>query len=360
MKILILSNFGMGLYKFRKELIETLRVNDFDVHLAIPVDAYTEKLKALGAHIHEVNLDRRGKNPFKDLLLLRSYLSIIKKVRPEIVLTYTIKPNIYGGLACRLKKIPYIVNITGLGTALEKQSLSALLIKRFYNSIIKKAHFVFFQNEANKTFFDEISVPSTVLPGSGVNLNDYTLREFPLHQTEINLLFIGRLMKSKGIYELLDVAERLENSDIKFSVVGFMDSKDTQIKTKMLRLSNVEFKGEIDEIREVISQSQALVLPSYHEGLSNVLLEAAACGRPVLASNIPGCQETFIEGISGFGFEPKNADSLYHVILKFKALSPNEREKMGIEGRKFVEKMFNRSDIINDYLNVLKSIERGT
>lgn len=361
MRILVLANFGMGLYKFRKELLEELLQQNHDVYIALPNDEYVQKLKNIGCKFIETHVDRRGTNPFTDFKLLLNYIRIIKGLNPHIVLTYTIKPNIYGGIACRLTRTPYIANITGLGTTLENSGFIQKLVLILYRIGLKKASCIFFQNENNRKFLtDKIGIKgkTRLIPGSGVNLEQYQLAAYPESPTKIKFLFIGRIMKAKGIDELLEAAKLVKEqyTNVEFEIIGFCEENFEQKLNHFINLGIISFHGQQDDVRSFIKNAHAIILPSYHEGTANVLLEAAATGRPILASNIPGCKETFDEGVSGFGFEVRNVQSLVNTIIKFIELPYEKKRAMGIAGRRKMEKEFDRNIVINAYLEEIDAI----
>lgn len=356
MKILVLSNFGMGLYKFRKELLDELIKQGHEVYFSLPNDEYVPLIEEIGCTYIESKLDRRGTNPFIDLILLLSYVKLIKKINPDVVLTYTIKANVYGGIACRITRTSYISNVTGLGTAIQGKGLMRKITLSLYKVGLKKAKCVFFQNEPNRQFFIDKGIVNSntrVIPGSGVNLELHRFEEYPDKEETIRLLFIGRIMKEKGIDELLEAAKQIKDirEDIEFHLVGFCEEG---YSNKLIEYNNsgiIHYHGRQKDVHEFIKNSHATVLPSYHEGTSNVLLESASTGRPVLASNVTGCKETFDEGITGFGFEVKSVRALIDVIQKFIDLPYEKKARMGISGRRKMEQEYDRKIVINAYLD---------
>lgn len=359
-KVLILANNDMGLYKFRKELLETLIQKRYDVVISLPEGEYIPKLKEIGCTYIPSVMERRGKNPFKDLKLLFFYRQLIKKEKPDIVLTYTIKPNIYGGLACRWQKVPYMVNITGLGMALENPGMLQRLTIILYKAALKKTSVTFFQNEKNQQFFLEHKINcgnSILLPGSGVNLKEHLFETYPEDGT-IRILFVGRVMEAKGIRELLEAAGKIkkEKNGVVFQIVGPYEENYAEIIKKNEKNGIIQYFGKQDDVHAFIKDAHAVIMPSHFEGMSNVLLEAASAGRPVLASAIPGCTETFDEGISGFSFEVKNVQDMKKTIEKFLALSYEEKKAMGRKGREKMEHEFDRNIIIDKYLEQIRVI----
>lgn len=361
MKVLVLANFGMGLYKFRKELLQELLSLGNEVTVSLPDDEYVPLLKELGCSYIESKVDRRGTNPIKDLKLLSSYFEIIKQLKPDIVLTYTIKPNIYGGLACQMTRTPYLANVTGLGTAVENPGLLQKITLNLYKTGLRKAKCVFFQNEQNCKLFIERGIVKTmtkVIPGSGVNLTQHNFEEYPKNSSVIRFLYIGRIMRAKGMDELLEAAEQIKatHHNVEFHIVGFCEEEYSERLNELNDKAIIYYHGQQENVHEFIKSSHATILPSHHEGTSNVLLETASTGRPILASNVPGCKETFDEGVSGLGFEVKNVDSLINTIERFIWLSHEEKATMGKYGRDKMEREYDRQIVINEYLDEINKV----
>lgn len=365
MKILVLANDGVGLYNFRRELLETLIRQGHSVSVALPMNACIPKLQKMGCQYLEAAVDRRGTNPVKDLSLLINYIKIMRKTRPDLVLTYTVKPNIYGGLVCRWMKTHYITNITGLGTALVNDGLIKKLVIPLYRMSLKSSACVFFQNRPNRDLFINKHIVqemnTRVLPGSGVNLDQHQFEEYPEERQQTIFLYIGRIMKEKGIDELLEASARVKEktADVQFDLIGECEEDYHARLLEATKAGIITYHGFSDNVHAFIRQSHAIVLPSYHEGTSNVLLESAATGRPVLASKVPGCMETFDEGISGLGFEVKDAKSLENAILQFIALPYEKKKMMGIAGRQKMKSEYDRNRVINSYLAEIDRIAGG-
>jgi len=354
-RILILANRDTGLYYFRKELIESLLKDEYDVFISVPEGEYTDYLRKMGCKVLSTSLDRRGKNPLKDLILLRSYFKILKTVNPKVVLSYTIKPNIYGGIACSSTKTPFIANITGLGTEIESGGIISKALLGLYRVGLRNAFCVFVQNSTIDKTLHENKIANgkrIIIPGSGVNLQLHQYIDYPSDETNIHLLYIGRVMKDKGIDELLYAAKEIKKrySNVIFDIVGRCDEAGyEEIIEKNNNNGIISFHGFQSDVVPFLSTAHALIQPSYHEGLSNVLLEAAATGRPVLASLVPGCQETFDEGISGIGFKVKSGESLVTAIESFLSKTNDQKREMGLNGRRKIEKEFDRKIVIEAY-----------
>ncbi|MEH7495089.1 glycosyltransferase family 4 protein [Neobacillus niacini] len=364
MKILVLANFGMGLYNFRKELLKELIKQNKEVYISLPNDEYVPKLKNLGCKFVETNLERRGTNPLNDSKLLLHYIQMIKRIKPDVVLTYTIKPNVYGGLACRITKTAYFTNITGLGTAVENKGSIQKITLMLYKTGLKKASCLFFQNGTNLKFFSDKNIvkdKTRLVPGSGVNLEQHTFEEYPCESQNIRFLFIGRIMKSKGIEELLQAAKIVKQKypNTKFDLIGHCEEDYQQQLNELNKSEVIIYHGQQSDVHSFIKNSHATILPSYHEGTANVLLESASSGRPVLASRVSGCKEIFDEGISGFGFEVRSVDSLVEAIIKFINLPYEQKKAMGMAGRKKMEKEYDRKIVINAYMDEIEKLKGG-
>ncbi len=362
MRVLILSNKALGFYKFRRELLENL-LSDNEVILAFPNEEIKSAFVNMGCEYIDVDIDRRGTNPLKDLMLAMKYERIIREKRPDIVLSYTIKPNVYGGIACRLTKTKYIPNITGLGSSLENGGLIQKIATTLYKCGVKKAECVFFQNAQNAMLFKERKLYSgryKVIPGSGVNLDDYVYVEYPADDDPIRFLFVGRIMKEKGIEETVTAFREVHNlfPNTVLNIVGDMDENYAEY-LRSVECEFIKYHGEQIDVKPFYREAHCVVLPSYHEGTSNVLLEAAASGRPVISTSVPGCQETFDEGVTGFGCDPRDAAGLYECMKKFLEMPYEKRKQMGISGREKIEKEFDRKLVVNAYLEEIKRAVEG-
>ena len=362
-KILIAINFDEGLYNFRKELLEGLLAAGYEVHIAVPDGEYIERMQAMGCIFHDTALNRRGTNPLQELVLLRTYGSILDSVRPDVVLTYTIKPNIYMGFLCGIKGIPYVTTITGLGTAVEGKGILQRFTQLLYRAAMKKASLVFFQNDANEKIFTELGIACgrhRMLPGSGVNLEHFTCQPFP-DAEQVTFLFISRIMKEKGIEEYLDAAQeiRREYPNTVFRILGFLEDDYTGRERfeKLCRDGVIRFEGSVEDVIPYIRESQCTVHPSYYpEGMSNVCLESAACGRAVITTDRPGCRETIVDGKSGFLIRERDSRDLIEKLKRFLALSPEERRMLGRNGRKYMEEHFDRNIVVHSYLQAIEEI----
>jgi len=360
-KILILTNSLDGFYRFRNEIIIKLLEKKNVIVFCAPTDIRENYYRKLGIHVIDIEINRRNVNLLKEINIFLTYRRIIKTFKPDIILTYTIKPNIYGGLAARFSNIPYYPNITGLGTSMEGKGLFKVLIIILYKIALKRAKTIFVQNEDNLSFIIKKGIKGfsyQLLPGSGVNTNYFTYLEYPTEE-KFHFLFIGRIMKSKGIDYYLESSKYISQkySNVVFHVIGDFE-EDYKVKIIEYELKNfITYHGKVDDIRNFLKFSHATIQPSFHEGMSNVLLESAASGRPVIASNIPGCKEVFDENISGFSFKIKDQESLNKTIEKFLQLPHDQKKQMGIAGRNKVIKEFSREFVVKIYNDIIEKTE---
>jgi len=360
-KILMLIYYDAGLYCYRKEFYKVLIDSRNEVYCSFPFGDKTDKIKKMGCECINTKVSRRGTNPIEDFKLLLNYINLIRKIKPDAVLTYTIKPNVYGGMACRLMRVPYIANVTGLGTAVQNGGLMQRLTLTLYKIGLKKAKMVFFQNAENQQFMLKNKVVKgqcDLLPGSGVNLKQHCFEEYPKSDEQVVLLTIGRIMKDKGTNEILQAARiiKAEYPNVIFRFIGSTDGSCNEQLTQAVNEGAVEHIENQPQVHTFIKESHATLHASYHEGMSNVLLETAASGRPVIATKVAGCRETFDEGISGIGFEAKSVEDLVRAVKEFLALTNEQRAQMGLAGRKKMEKEFDREIIIKKYIEILKEL----
>ena len=363
MKTLILTNHDLGLYKFRKELLETL-VKDNEVFVSLPVGKFTEDIKRIGCKYIETNFDRKGTNITCDLKLYQTYKNIIKEVKPDVVLTYTIKPNVYGGLACQALKVPYIANVTGLGSAIENGGLLSFISTTLYKLGLRKANKVFFQNEANRSYMLNKGVGknnSEIIPGSGVNLKQYVPFEFPSDDS-IEFTYVGRIMKEKGFNQYVDAAKYIKNkyTNTKFHICGPYEDDYKGLIEQLVQDDIVVYDGYVEDMTSIYKKIQCTIHPTYYpEGLSNVLLETCACSRPIITTDRPGCKEVVQDGYNGYIVKEKDSNDLINKIEMFLSLTNSQRKQMGLNARNKVEKEFDRNIVINKYLDAIKEATNG-
>lgn len=350
-KVLVLTNSSGGLYDFRGEFIEALCAS-YEVWVSMPDDVKGMELTAAGCHIIETPINRRGINPLEDLKLYRAYAKMMKELKPDLVITYTIKPNVYGGFAAGMKRIPYIATITGLGGAFDRTGPLLKLIVGMYRAGLKKAACVFFQNAENKGIFQDMGITAKktrMVMGSGVNLEKHKFEPYP-EREKTYFLFVGRVMKERGILEYIEAAQRLHSDRVFFDIMGYCDEDYQELLDDLEKEGVIRQIGFHTQVHRYLAAADAIVVASFHEGMSNALIEGAATGRPVIASDISGCKEAFEEGVTGFGFTPGKPEELIAAMERFLALSTEERAAMGRRGREKMEREFDRKLVTAAYM----------
>lgn len=367
-KVLILANSDRGLLNFRAELLEQLR-DQYEVTAVVPKINLPEQFAKMNCKAIEAPLSRRSINPLQDIRLCMKYVRLIRDIKPDCILTYTIKPNVYGGFAASLCKRPVIANITGLGTAVEQPGVLQFVTTWLYRIGLRRSACVMFQNTANEKFFAEHKLlgkrtRTHQLNGSGVNLNRFTYCDYP-ETEEVNFLFVSRLLKEKGIDLYLEAADRIheKHSNVKFHICGnYDDPKYKAILEDDRRSRYVIYHGRQSNMKDFYSMASCVVHPSYYpEGMSNVLQEAAATGRPVITTDRSGCREVVEAGRTGYLISEKDAAShnvsaLVDAIERFLQLSHEERAEMGRAGRAKMEKEFNRQKVVDTYLREIEGL----
>lgn len=361
MKILMLANDSTYVYNLRREVIEAMLAQGWQVAVACDQKQHTEELEQMGCRLLPMTVARHGKNPLQDLALLRAYGRLLDTESPDVVLTYNIKPNVYGGIACSKRNIPYLVNVCGLGTPLENPGPLQVLTVELYKRGLQKAACVFFQNQENEEFFNARHMAPGrhhLLPGSGVNTACFSVLPYPKSNT-IDFLFISRVMKEKGIDQYLEAAQVIHarHPETVFHIVGGCDD-ESYLKTlaEMEASGVICYHGQQPSVLPFQKISACTIHPTYYpEGMSNVLLESAACGRPIITTDRSGCREIIDDGVNGYICKQKDPQDLIRQIEKFLAMSWEQRRAMGLAGRAKVEREFDRQIVVDAYLDELKS-----
>ncbi len=362
-KVLILANSSAGLYVFRNELLLRLKKEGYEIVISLPDEVHNDEFEKEGCRVIHTDINRRGVNPIQDMTLYKNYKRLIKEEKPDVVLTYTIKPNIYGGYACRRLKVPYISTITGLGTTFERGGLILKLIVGMYRVALKKCSCLVFQNETNRSIFEKNGIKARkhlTVSGSGVNLGKHAQEDYPGHNDDIiRFLYVGRVMKEKGIDEYLYAARKIKEKykeQVTFSAIGYFDDNYEEVIKKAEADGYLKMIPFQKDIHPYMREADAIVLPTYHEGMSNVLMEAAATGRPVIASDISGCREIVNRDVSGILFAPRDKEALFEALDHFMTLTKEQRRTMGQEGRKWVENHFDRNAVVENYMKEISAV----
>ena len=360
-KILFLVNHDVVIYNFRLELVEKLLSEGYEVHISSPYGERIDDLKELGAIHHDIKMDRHGMNPISELKLLEKYKKLIEELKPDYVFGYTIKPNIYGAIAAEKYSVPFIANITGLGTAVENPGLTQKIMIILYKRAFRNVKKVFFQNTENQEFFVKHKIAlgkHGLLLGSGVNLQRFSFKEYPIDNI-IKFAFISRIMKEKGIEQYLDAAKSIKEkyNNVEFHVCGFCEAEYEGKLKEYNDKGIVIYHGMIRDVADFMSNMNCIIHPTYYpEGISNVLLEACATGRPIITTNRSGCREVVENGINGYMISPKNSEQLIETIDKFLHLKIDEMSQMGLNAREKVEKEFDRQIVVDAYMNQIHFI----
>jgi galacturonosyltransferase len=357
MKLLILANHYNTLRIFRKELLIKFASLGHDVIVSLPPtdDENREIIESYGCRVLiEPEMDRRGNNLLKDLKLLNNYIHLIKKEKPDKVVTYTIKCNIYGAQACKLCKIPCYCNVTGLGSTFQNDGFTKKMISLMYKFSMNKAKKVFFENVGNRDTLVNSNIikneQAVVMAGAGVNVGEFKLSDYPLDESGIKFIFVGRIMKEKGVDELFYCIKKLNENGFKkisFDFIGWYEDDYQSIVEDFQKKGLINFYGFQPNVRPFIEKAHCVILPSWHEGMSNTLLEGASMGKPLITSNIHGCKEAVEDGITGFLVDVKDKNMLYETIKKFITLSYENKKQMGINGRMRMEKLFDKNMVVD-------------
>ena len=364
-KIALLNCHGDDVFCFRKEIIDALVGKGCQVILSCPESSRLDCFRN-NDHIiiEDVDIDRRGTNPVKDFKLLMHYVRLFKKHRPDVVCTFTIKPNVYGSMAADMLGIPHINNITGLGSGFQNGGFVQRVVKVLYRMALRKSVKVFFQNQENQavaiqTGLVNEKIPYECIPGSGVNLSRFEYKDNTCQDGKVVFNYIGRVLKDKRVDDYIDAAKAIKTKyeNVTFNIIGFVEPTELHYQTLLKELEEkgiVHYCGSVDDVRPLIYASDVIIHPSsYGEGISNVLLESAACGRAAITTDIAGCRDCVANGVTGYIYEPENVAQLVEIIEQFLALTPEQRKEMGKAARMKVEKEFDRNIVVNAYMKEL-------
>ncbi|WP_420580067.1 glycosyltransferase family 4 protein [Reichenbachiella sp.] len=366
MRIAITINTSWNIYNFRMGLIHSLISHGNEIFAIAPIDDYSEKLKEAGCNFVPISIDNTGSNPFKDLSLLRQLKLIYQEIKPDVVLHYTVKPNIYGTLAASSLNIPVINNVSGLGTVFLSKSVASFAAKKLYKKAFKEAQIVFFQNANDREdFLSEVKLPelkTDLLPGSGINLTEFAPSPMP-NQTAITFLMISRLIVDKGVNEYLEAARLVKKKfpDVTIQLMGKLDERHVRgIPKRSIELAKesgiIDYLGETDDVKPFIQSAHCIVLPSYREGTPRTLLEAAALGRSIVTTDVPGCREIVEDNENGYLCDVKSSSDLSNKMIAICEKPHTDLQLMGSKSRLIVESKFDEQIVINQYLKHLSNI----
>lgn len=364
-KIIMSINASWNIVNFRAGLIRALQENGIDVVAVAPEDQWSAALAPLGVSYVPIAMDKSGASPARDLQLLRDYGRILREVRPDAFLGFTAKPNIYGSLAAHRLSIPVLNNISGLGTAFIKRNWLTPVVSHLYRIALRKSHTIFFQNPDDRDLFvGKKLVPAQrtrLLPGSGIDLEAYRPGPVSGGPSPIFLL-VARMLWDKGVGEFVEAARLIkrEHPAVRFQLLGFADADNrTAVSRDQLDAwvaeGLVEYLGATDDVRPFLREADCVVLPSYREGLPRSLLEAAATGKPLIATDVPGCREIVSGGENGFLCAARDPSSLAAAMRKLLALPAHARAAMGAKSRQMVEDRYDEKIVHRIYLDALQS-----
>ncbi len=374
--IAIVINTSWNIFNFRLGLLKALQDEGYRIVAIAPKDEYSEKLEALGFEYHNININNKGTNPLEDAKLVYAFYKLYKEIAPDVLLQYTIKPNIYGSMAAGMLGIPVISNISGLGTVFLNDDLSSKIARFLYKIALKVPEKVFYQNAHDRELFIDSNLvkeeKTDLLPGSGIDTEKFKPLEKNKENTNVlRFLFIARLVKDKGIVEFVRAAKQIsvqrsafsieEEREVEFYILGaFYPGNPTAITETEMKVweeeGYVKYLGVSDDVKTLIAEADCIVLPSYREGLSRVLLEAASMAKPIITTNVPGCREVVDNGVNGYLCEVKDADSLAEQMEKMILLSDEVRSEMGRKGREKVMKEFDEKIVIRKYQEAISVI----
>lgn len=326
-----------------------------------PKDGYELKLKEMGCKHIELDIKRTSKNIYKELLIILKYVKIYRNIKPDVILNFTPKANIYSSIAALGRKINVINNISGLGKIFLSNGLLTKLVLQAYKFSSKSANTVFFQNREDLNHFIDQGIvcpnKAKYIPGSGVCLRKFSINPSP-DDDKIRFILVARILKEKGIFEYINAAGILnkENHNLEFAILGPIDTDnpDSIQEEKLLEItqkSNIQYLGHSDDVASIIKKYDCVVLPSYYkEGVPKSLLEAAAMGKPLITTDNVGCRDIVQDGVNGFICEKKNPDSLANAMYKIIKINHQERLNLGLKGRKLIEEKFDEKIVIDKYM----------
>ncbi|MBN9220044.1 MAG: glycosyltransferase family 4 protein [Mesorhizobium sp.] len=367
-KIVISINTSWNVVNFRKGLIEAMRGQGYDVVVAAPKDEYSSVLPSLGCRYVQIEMDNSGTSPARDLMLLWRYWRILRREKPSVFVGFTIKPNVFGSMAANLNGIPVINNVSGLGTVFVRGGLLQKIARTLYRLALARSKVVFFQNHDDRMLFVGGHLvreeQTALLPGSGVDLTRFSpsSRDKPRSDTVIFLL-VARLLWDKGVGEFIEAARLVSRKlpAVRFQLLGFLDVENrtavgrAQVE-QWVKEGVVEYLGATDDVRPFLDIADCVVLPSYREGTPRSLLEAAAMGKPLIATDVPGCREVVADGVNGLLCKVRDADDLADRITEFAMMDGASRDRMGVESRKKVERQFSERIVIEKYLEQIERL----
>jgi glycosyltransferase involved in cell wall biosynthesis len=346
--------------------VKAMQGKGYEIHTIAPVDDFTPLLVEAGCIHHPLKMDSRGANPIKDSALIFELWSIYRKVKPDIVLHYTIKPNVYGTLAASILKIPVVNNVCGLGTVFLKNNIVSAIAIGLYKLAFRFPKKIFFQNPEDLELFvnRKLSPKETadLLPGSGIDLEKFKPTEYKRNK-KFTFLLISRLITDKGILEYIDAVKQLKDQgiDARFQILGAKDPEHKRgiklpVIDEWIKSNTIEYLGTAKDVRHFINQADCIVLPSYREGTPRTLLEAASSGKPIIATDVPGCHQVVHHNFNGLLCQIKDVNDLASKMRDMSHLDDETLRLFGENGRKKMELEYDENRVIDKYLIVLDEL----
>lgn len=362
--VVISINAAWNIVNFRAGLIAALRARGYRVVALAPPDEYSPRLASLGAEFEPIEMDKQGVSPVRDLLLLARYWRALRRLRPDVFLGYTAKPNVYGSLAAQGLGIKVINNVAGLGTAFIREGLLTKIVRTLYRQAFRRSSTVFFQNREDLRLFIGSGIvdasKARLLPGSGIDLARFAPAAARTDDGEFRFLLVARLLWDKGVREYVEAARlvRAEAPHARFRILGFLDVENRTAVPRAdveawVKEGLIEYLGQADDVRPFLIEADAIVLPSYREGLPRVLLEGSAMARPLIATDVPGCRDVVEEGLNGFLCAVRDPQSLASAMLKMLKLEATQRRELGLAARRKVEVEFDERHVVERYLEAI-------
>lgn len=367
MHILMTVNAAWNIWNFRRPLVEALAGDGHRITVLAPPDDAVPELERLGCRVRPLEMSVKGLNPIEDLKLQRRFGRIFREERPDAVLSYTIKNNIFGARAATPADVPFLPNVTGLGTAFLSGKLLQTVTEQLYRRSFATLPVVFFQNEDDRDLFLDRRLvradQARLLPGSGIDLQRFAPVPMPAPEDPPVFLMIARLLRDKGVLEFVEAARRVKarHPQARFQMLGAVGSEnrsaiDRPTVDAWVAEGVVEYLGTTTDVRPAIAAASCVVLPSYREGAPRTLIEAAAMARPLIATDVPGCRAVVDRDVSGFLCDVRNAESLAAAMRRFLDLSPVAQQAMGAAGRAKMEREYDQALVVDAYRAALNAI----
>ncbi|WP_223428209.1 glycosyltransferase family 4 protein [Tateyamaria pelophila] len=364
MQILLSVNAAWNIWNFRRPVVEALIADGHRVTVLAPRDDSVTKLENLGCRFLPLDMSVKGLNPLQDLKLFHRFKRIFRTEQPDVILSYTIKNNIFGAMAASKLNIPFIPNVTGLGTAFLSGGVLQKIAESLYRKAFSPLSTIFFQNEDDRGLFIDRRLvtrdQAQLLPGSGIDLERFAATEFPGESEAPIFLMIARLLRDKGVLEFVEAARQVKSTHprARFQLLGAVDAANrTAIDAATVRSWQeegvIEYLGTSEDVRPYIAAAHCVVLPSYREGAPRTLIEAAAMARPLIATDVPGCRTVVDRDVTGYLCEVRNASDLAERIESFLTLPQADKAAMGQAGRAKMAAEFDQSLVVKAYRDVM-------